>query len=73
LTDPRAFYRVLAARFPDQAAALVFLTSTTNTEEARSFLDGVTNKRLNKPVEASNLRRLIGEQRSASRRAITSR
>jgi signal transduction histidine kinase len=49
---------------PEQAAAIVFLTGGAFTPSAQQFLDGVANRRLEKPFEASAILEIINERLS---------
>jgi CheY-like chemotaxis protein len=44
---------------PAQAAAMIFMTGGTFTEEGQGFLDAVPNARLEKPFEVLPLRALV--------------
>ncbi|HLL24161.1 MAG TPA: ATP-binding protein, partial [Kofleriaceae bacterium] len=46
---------------PEQAKSVVFLTGGAFTSAAREFLDQVTNRRLEKPFDLKELRRLVNE------------
>jgi PAS domain S-box-containing protein len=46
---------------PEQAANVVFLTGGAFTAAAREFLDEVPNRRLEKPFDLKELRRLVNE------------
>jgi PAS domain S-box-containing protein len=46
---------------PEQAANVVFLTGGAFTPAAREFLDEVPNRRLEKPFDLKELRRLVNE------------
>jgi signal transduction histidine kinase/CheY-like chemotaxis protein len=49
----------LAVRFPEQAQRMVFLTGGAFTAPARDFLSTTTNKRLEKPFDLKELKRLV--------------
>lgn len=53
------FHRELARAYPDQAERIVFFTGGAFTEQAREFLERVDNPRLEKPLDAHELRALI--------------
>ncbi|HEY4244652.1 MAG TPA: response regulator [Kofleriaceae bacterium] len=46
---------------PEQAARIVFLTGGAFTASAREFLDSVSNRRLDKPFELKELRKLVNQ------------
>ena len=52
-------YRVLLDQRPDDAQRMVFLSGGAFTEDARIFLDEVSNVRLEKPFDPQTLRDLI--------------
>lgn len=52
-------YRMLHELDAEQAARVVFMTGGAFTPSARMFLDGVPNRRLEKPFELRSLRELI--------------
>jgi signal transduction histidine kinase/ActR/RegA family two-component response regulator len=49
-------YEELAARYPEQAARVVFVTGGAFTPGAQAFLNKVKNPRLDKPFETEDLR-----------------
>ncbi len=49
----------LAAAVPDQAERMVFMTGGAFTDEARAFLEGVPNERVDKPFDLAALRALV--------------
>ena len=51
---------------PEQAEKVVFLTGGAFTARARTFLDGVTNLRFEKPFDATSLRTIVQERLRAS-------
>jgi signal transduction histidine kinase len=51
----------LSRRAPEKAAAMIFLTGGTFTAEAQDFLEGVSNPRLSKPFDLTEMRRVVGE------------
>jgi CheY-like chemotaxis protein len=55
------FYEVLLGRDPDVAKHVVFLSGGIVTENARDFLDSVSNKCVDKPFVVSELRATIQE------------
>ena len=56
------FFAALQAEYPDQAQRVLFLTGGAFTAAARSFLDEVSNPRLEKPFPLQNLRVLMAER-----------
>jgi CheY-like chemotaxis protein len=54
-------YAELVRLDPAQAERVVFLTGGAFTAAAREFLDQVSNRRLEKPFELKELRRLVNE------------
>lgn len=55
----------LAARNPDQARRMLFMTGGAFTENARSFLARVKNRQVEKPFDIPGLQRLVREALSA--------
>lgn len=55
-------HRWLADRSPPLARRMVFMTGGVFTDEAREFLDGVPNPRIEKPFDTKQLLRLIQEE-----------
>ncbi len=53
------FHRQLVELDSDQARRVVFMTGGAFTTGARAFLDAVSNPRLEKPVEATNLLAIV--------------
>jgi signal transduction histidine kinase len=53
------FHRQIAELDSDQARRVVFMTGGAFTTGARAFLDGVSNPRIEKPVEATNLLAIV--------------
>jgi PAS domain S-box-containing protein len=53
------FYNALLRRRPELASRVVFLTGGAFTPEANAFLSRVTNERLGKPFDISQLRALV--------------
>jgi two-component system cell cycle sensor histidine kinase/response regulator CckA len=51
----------LAERLPEMVPRMVFMTGGAFTNGARSFLDRVPNRRIEKPFEAARLRALVAE------------
>ena len=49
----------LAVRFPDQAQKMVFLTGGAFTAPARDFLSSTAHRRLEKPFDLKELKRLV--------------
>jgi CheY-like chemotaxis protein len=56
------FHERLSRELPDQAGRIVFLTGGAFTSTARTFLDEVSNVRMEKPFEVQALRALINER-----------
>jgi signal transduction histidine kinase len=54
-------YDEVKALAPDQAARVVFLTGGAFAVAARTFLDGVSNPTLEKPVNIANLKTIIDQ------------
>jgi len=54
-------YRRLLEIAPHQAERVVFLSGGVFTPEARAFLDGVPNRRIDKPCEPAALLAVIAE------------
>ena len=52
-------YREIVARDPKVAQRVVFLTGGAFTAEARAFLDGIANERINKPFDSKALREMV--------------
>ncbi len=57
--DGVAFYEAVAARWPDLAPRIVFVTGGAFTERARRFFDRVDNERVDKPFDPAALRELV--------------
>jgi FixJ family two-component response regulator len=55
----------LARRRPDLASGMIFLTGGAFTDSARSFLERVPNRRVEKPFDADVLRRAVAEAMGA--------
>jgi CheY-like chemotaxis protein len=55
-------HRWLSNRSPTLARRMVFMTGGVFTDEARDFLDGVPNPRIEKPFDTKQLLRLIQEE-----------
>ena len=53
-------YEALAASRPEVAERIVFITGGAHTESARAFLEGVPNRKLNKPIELEAMRNVVG-------------
>jgi nitrogen-specific signal transduction histidine kinase/CheY-like chemotaxis protein len=47
---------------PEQASRMVFLTGGAFTPDARAFLDGVPNQRIEKPFDTQHLRSIINDR-----------
>ncbi len=60
------FFAQLAAKAPEEASKVVFLTGGAFTAEARAFLDRVANRHLEKPVPPRELLDLIDERIGAA-------
>jgi CheY-like chemotaxis protein len=56
------FHDRLSHELPDQADRIVFLTGGAFTSTARTFLDEVSNMRMEKPFEVQALRALVNER-----------
>ena len=54
-------YREVASLDPGQADRIVFLTGGAFTPAAREFLDTTTNRRLEKPFDLKELRKLVND------------
>ena len=52
----------LARRAPEQATRMVFLTGGAFTSEARTFLDGVPNQRIDKPFDSQYVRSIVNDR-----------
>ena len=55
-------HRWLSDRSPELARRMVFMTGGVFTDEAREFLDGVPNPRIEKPFDTKQLLRLIQDE-----------
>ena len=53
------FFEQVARDFPEAARSVVFMTGGAFTAAARSFLDGVDNPRLDKPVDLNTIRAIL--------------
>jgi len=53
------FHQVVAARWPEHAASMVFLTGGAFSAAAIAFLERVPNRKLEKPFDANALRALV--------------
>lgn len=60
-------YSELAARAPDQAKRMIFLSGGAFTTAARAFLDRVDNQRLEKPFDTDRLLELVNDRVRAAR------
>ena len=47
---------------PEQASRMVFLTGGAFTPDARAFLDGVPNQRIEKPFDTQHLRAIVNDR-----------
>jgi signal transduction histidine kinase len=56
------FYNLLAEIAPEQAPSVIFLTGGTFTSEAREFLDGVDNLKVDKPFDIDELRHIVSDR-----------
>jgi two-component system, cell cycle sensor histidine kinase and response regulator CckA len=54
-------YRQVSAARPELAASFVFMTAGAFTSTARAFLDTVPNRRVGKPFDFAELRRVLAE------------
>ncbi|HEY4186235.1 MAG TPA: response regulator [Polyangia bacterium] len=52
----------LTARAPEQASRMVFLTGGAFTSEARQFLDGIPNQRIEKPFDTQHVRSIVNDR-----------
>jgi PAS domain S-box-containing protein len=59
-------YAELSRAAPDQAEQMIFLTGGAFTPQARSFLERVPNRHLEKPFEAAGLRALVNARLSVA-------
>lgn len=55
------FYNELRSFAPERAADIVFMTGGAFTPKARSFLDTISNERLEKPFDMTTLKNLVQE------------
>ena len=55
------FYDTICVHFSDLADRMVFITGGAFTPQARDFLDGVTNRRVEKPFTSKFLRGVVRE------------
>jgi PAS domain S-box-containing protein len=55
------FYNELRSFAPERAAEIVFMTGGAFTPKARSFLESITNERLEKPFDMHTLKNLVQE------------
>jgi PAS domain S-box-containing protein len=60
-------YRQVTATRPDLAARFVFMTAGAFTPTARAFLDTVPNRRVGKPFDFAELRRVLADVSPTSR------
>ena len=56
-----AFYREILRRDPEQARRMIFLTGGTSPAEMVEFLSSVPNRRIEKPCDMHDLRRMVNE------------
>ena len=65
LTEPttagRNFYDEVLGRYPEQARRIVFLTGGTIAQGVSDFLSAIPNRRIGKPCDMQELRRLVTE------------
>lgn len=61
------FHRTLMAWYPDQAAAMMFLTGGAYTRETAAFLESVPNAQLTKPFDVVKLRAAVNAHVTARR------
>ena len=66
-----ALHEWLAMRHPELAAKVVFLSGGAFTPKAAAYLAGVTNLRLDKPIDAADLQRLVNRMVLTARRVVT--
>jgi signal transduction histidine kinase len=57
-----ALHAELLDAMPEQASRMVFLTGGAFTPDARAFLDGVPNQRVEKPFDTQHLRAIINDR-----------
>jgi hypothetical protein len=57
----KAFYDKILARDPEQARRIVFLTGGTFASDIVDFLNSIPNRRIGKPCDTKDLRRLVNE------------
>ncbi|MCC6900463.1 MAG: PAS domain S-box protein [Polyangiaceae bacterium] len=57
-----AFHRIVAARYPDQAPAIMFISGGVFTDDMRRYLAQIPNVTLEKPVLPGTLLRAVAEQ-----------
>jgi PAS domain S-box-containing protein len=62
MTGMDLYEQLTCSEFPEQATRIVFLTGGAFSQQARHFLDEVTNPRLEKPFDAMHLRTLVNER-----------
>jgi CheY-like chemotaxis protein len=55
------FYNELRSFAPERAADIVFMTGGAFTPKARTFLDTISNERLEKPFDMTTLKNLVQE------------
>jgi len=55
-------YAEVVQAVPEQASRMVFLTGGAFTPDARAFLDGVPNQRVEKPFDTQHLRSIINDR-----------
>jgi CheY-like chemotaxis protein len=63
------FHAALAAQFPDQAAAMMFLTGGAFNKETAAFLTSVPNEQLEKPFDIARLRDQVNRHLRTRRNA----
>lgn len=61
------FYQTLRAFYPEQAAAMMFLTGGAYTRETAAFLESVPNGQLTKPFDVVKLRTVVNAHVAARR------
>jgi hypothetical protein len=54
-------HAAVGALDPEQAARMVFLTGGAFTPSARAFLEEVPNRRIEKPFDLKDVRKLVNE------------
>jgi CheY-like chemotaxis protein len=68
-----ALHEWLAMRHPELAAKVVFLSGGAFTPKAAAYLASVANLRLDKPIDAADLQRLVNGMVLEAKRIVTAR